>query len=100
MQTFKQRPVASSVKTPKAFFGILATLLLIGVGLLNLFHAYGDQILLQRALRLDNSVPSASASYQISFTIQDPDPVGSINLLLCSNSPLETQPCTAPSGMD
>ena len=99
MRVFKQRPIASTVKLHKVL-GISATLLLIGVGLSVIFPAYGDQILLQRSLRLDNALPGKTASYQISFTIQDPDAVGSLKLLLCGNSPLESDPCSAPAELD
>jgi hypothetical protein len=60
-------------------------------------HAAG---LLDRSLALLNSNASTATSYSISFTIPSNSPVGSIRFLFCSNSPLEIDPCDAPSGFD
>lgn len=56
--------------------------------------------LLDRSLTLSNSTPSSAASYTVNFTIPSGSPVGSVRFLFCSNTPLEDDPCDAPSGFD
>lgn len=74
---------------------------LIGVGLLvSLLPVYGNQPLSTRTLSLSGVTPSQVVSYQVSFSIDEPDDVGSVKLTFCSDSPLEGQPCTAPNGFD
>ncbi|HET7320245.1 MAG TPA: hypothetical protein VFI84_01505 [Candidatus Saccharimonadales bacterium] len=70
------------------------------ISLLILLPAYGNGNLTERAVTIDNPIVGQTATYQISFTIQDPDAVGSLSLQFCSNSPLEVEACIAPNGFD
>ena len=83
----------------------LAVLLLVPVlavvGVLSwLLPAYGNGQLTERSLQLSDSIPGHMSNYEIAFTIQDPDDVGSLKIEFCSNSPLEAEVCTQPSGLD
>lgn len=52
-----------------------------------------------RYARVANSEPSAATQYTIGFDYTNTGvPVGSVRLLFCGNSPLHSEPCTAPSG--
>lgn len=77
----------------------LSVALLILAGLLHLGTAYGDQ-LPSRSIELSSANASATDTYQLTFTIPQPEILGSIRLQFCSESPLIGQPCTLPIGMD
>lgn len=54
-----------------------------------------------RRLQISNSTPGASnVSYDVSFAIATPGTLGSIEIQICSNSPLLNEPCTPPTGFD
>ena len=53
----------------------------------------------QRSLYMQSSVPNAVTNYTVSFQYMSPDPVGSVDLLYCM-SPVPTDPCVAPVGLD
>ncbi|GAC1498699.1 MAG: hypothetical protein NVS1B10_00730 [Candidatus Saccharimonadales bacterium] len=53
-----------------------------------------------RKLQLASSTTSASTDYTFSFTIANNSNIGSISLLLCTNSPIETDSCVLPNGID
>lgn len=76
--------------------GIVASL--IGVGLLHLSQAYGDQ-LPSRSITLSRATPSANDTYQIRFTIPNNETLGSIELQICTEGPLPGT-CTGPTGLD
>ena len=65
-----------------------------------LMPAYGNGQLTERTLQLTDSFPTHMSNYEVAFTIQDPDAVGSLKVQFCSNSPLEAETCTQPSGLD
>lgn len=52
-----------------------------------------------RSIKMSSSVAGAVATYEISFDIATPGPLGSISIQFCSNSPIFPDPCTAPAGM-
>lgn len=54
----------------------------------------------QRSVRIGTSTISATTSHSYQFTIQSNASVGSISFRYCSNSPLYTQPCSAPTGLN
>jgi len=56
--------------------------------------------LLSRSLQIQNSTPGANTVYVASFTINSSSSVGSLQILLCSNTPLESDSCTPPSGLN
>src|SRR6185312_12972173 len=53
-----------------------------------------------RSLQISDSSVSADTIYTFSFTINTSTPVGSLRILLCSNSPLIDDSCTVPGGLD
>lgn len=53
-----------------------------------------------RSLVIGTSTSGATTSYILKFDIQTVAVLGSIELDFCSNSPLLTQPCTAPNGFN
>lgn len=54
-----------------------------------------------RGLVLGNSYPSATTTYKFFLTINTASSgIGSIKILLCSNSPLIDDSCTIPAGLD
>lgn len=54
-----------------------------------------------RGLELGNSYPSATTTYRFFLTINTASSgIGSIKILLCSNSPLIEDSCTIPTGLD
>jgi hypothetical protein len=65
-----------------------------------LLPAYGDQLLLQRSVRLLDATPGVSTTYTVSFTLPAAETLGSIQMQFCSNDPLIGYPCTAPAGFD
>ncbi len=56
--------------------------------------------LTSRSWQLLNSAPSATTDYTATFTISNTSTIGSLGILLCSNSPLEDDTCTLPAGLD
>jgi hypothetical protein len=80
---------------------MVAVLVLTISGLLTFWLSVsGDQVLPQRSLLLLDSLPGATTSYTVSFTIATPATLGSISITFCSNDPLLTDPCDAPAGFD
>src|SRR6185312_9196459 len=61
--------------------------------------AYGADLPARSVLMSDDRA-SVVATYLLSFTIPAPETLGSIKLQFCSNDPLFSDPCTAPSGFD
>lgn len=55
---------------------------------------------LNRSLTLASPLTSVSASYTIGLTITNPASIGSLQILFCSNDPLEADPCNVPAGLD
>lgn len=53
-----------------------------------------------RGVQLNSSYPSATTTYKFFFTINTASTIGSYVILLCSNSPLQEDSCTIPSGLD
>ena len=82
-------------------FGLLAALLLWGVGPLYLFvsRASGAEFA-TRELKMSDNLVNVTAEYTLSFSGQTAGTVGSIRLQLCSNDPFPGTACTAPAGLD
>ena len=76
------------------------TALLIVAGLFYVFMPPVSALATQRSVLISDGTASATATYTLAFTISAPETLGSIKLLFCANSPLLTEPCTAPSGFD
>ncbi len=53
-----------------------------------------------RSLELANDAPSATTDYNLSFTFATSGSRGSMDILFCSNSPLQDDSCTLPTGLD
>ncbi len=77
----------------------LLVALLTVVGLLHMSTAFGAE-LPSRSIELSSASVSAADTYQLTFTIPNPETLGSIKLQFCSESPLVGTPCTLPTGMD
>ena len=56
--------------------------------------------LTSRSLQLYNAAPGTSTTYTFSLTINTASTIGSLDLLICSNSPLQDDGCTMPAGLD
>lgn len=77
---------------------IVTALSFMGVPFVRVVHAEGVS---SRYAKLSNSLPSELSRYDVGFTYTNTGvPVGSVRLQFCGNSPLLTEPCTAPTGMD
>ncbi len=63
-------------------------------------QAYAGETLVDRSLFVQNNTPGATSLYTVTFTISEPSTLGSIEMLFCSNSPLQDDSCTTPVGMD
>lgn len=53
-----------------------------------------------RGVQLQNSFPGATTTYKFFVTLTTASTVGSLRILLCSNSPLIDDSCTIPTGLD
>lgn len=53
-----------------------------------------------RSVQLGSAIPSAVDSYNFSFSVPSITNLGSIAFLFCSNSPLLSESCTPPAGLD
>jgi hypothetical protein len=80
---------------------ILIVTLIILAGFLYAYFpkAYGAE-LPNRSLTLSDNRVNISAIYQLGFNIPASETLGSIELQICSNNPIPTQPCTVPAGFD
>jgi len=74
--------------------------LLAGAGPFSIKYAAAAQILFRSMKISDNHAGDAGVTYNTSFFIPTSGTVGSIELLFCSNSPLDGDTCTTPSGFD
>ena len=70
-----------------------------GVGLFYFTRAYGANFP-QRSLEIGDSTSAAVTDYKLSFTVPAVETLGSIQLQICSNSPLVGDACAAPAGFD
>ncbi len=78
---------------------ILAVLLIVVVPLCYVSGAFAAE-LIDRSIRLIDPKPSQNTSYVLAYNIQQSNNVGSVSYLFCSNSPIPSQPCTAPAGLN
>jgi hypothetical protein len=83
-------------------YGLFASLLLILTILPACFLVIPVQAtgLNNRSWQLLNDAPGVTTDYTASFTIANSSTIGSLGILLCSNSPLEGDNCTLPAGLD
>lgn len=85
---------------PKLRAATLTSLLvLVSLLVLTMTPVWADR-LGSRGIELGNSYPSATTTYRFFLTINSSTSIGSIEILLCSNSPLIEDSCTIPSGLD
>lgn len=56
--------------------------------------------LLNRSITLSSSFINENVTHTFQFDTQTASNIGSIEFLYCSNSPLFTEPCVAPAGLD
>lgn len=81
-------------------FQLLATLALLAALVTLNFASTTGASLPSRSLLLSDNQASATANYVFSFDIPAPQVIGSLKFQICANSPLLSDPCTAPSGFD
>jgi hypothetical protein len=53
----------------------------------------------ERSLYMNDTAPSATTFYRVSFRYMSPDPVGSVDMLFCED-PIPYHPCVTPPGLD
>lgn len=53
-----------------------------------------------RSLQLLSDAPGVTTTYTFSFTVSNISTIGSMDLLFCSNTPLQYDGCTTPAGFD
>jgi len=53
----------------------------------------------ERSLYMSSTIPGEAASYTISFRYMSPEPVGSVDMLFCTD-PIPYHPCIPPPGLD
>src|SRR5579862_1416700 len=56
--------------------------------------------LTNRSVTLGSAIASATDSYNFNFTVQSTSNLGSIAFDFCSNSPILSEPCIPPAGLD
>lgn len=61
--------------------------------------ATGAMRLQERSLYVANNNPGATSAYTLSFRYMSPTPVGSVDLLFCTD-PIPYHPCDVPAGLD
>ena len=91
----------SGIKTSRSVtvFSLIILMTALFVGMVP--SVYAETQVLNRFDKTSDSRISASATHLIGFTYTDTlTPVGSINFEFCSNDPVSTSPCVAPSGFD
>src|SRR5665213_1083258 len=76
-------------------------LLLVFALLLNTRVALADDEASNRSVTLSNSSASAISNYLVSFVLNNTStPLATIEIQICSNSPLTVDPCDIPVGLD
>ncbi len=93
------RPSLKTVVT-RIISSFVMVSLLCAAGPFAMSKAHAGQVQ-QRSVTIVDPTPEASSvTYHLSFNIATPSTLGSIEILFCDNSPLVTDPCTAPWGFD
>lgn len=95
------RPYVQSGKSKPRFVApMLSIVVCASLLLLTMAPVWADR-LGDRGVELGNSYPSATTTYRFFMTLSTSSPdLGSIKILLCSNSPLIDDDCTIPAGLD
>ena len=79
---------------------LVSLLALVSLLVLTVAPVWADR-LGSRGVELGNSYPSATTTYKFFLTINTASAgIGSIKILMCSNSPLIDDSCTIPAGLD
>src|ERR1700757_2799133 len=70
-------------------------------GLLRFDFGVGQAATLtNRSIQIGSATPSGSTNYLFQFFVPSTTTLGSIVFQFCSNTPLFTDPCVAPNGLD
>jgi hypothetical protein len=85
---------------PKASHLLLAIGLLVGFWPLIIAKTAHGLTLTSRSISVSTAEPSAVATHDFQFTYASTSPVGSIVFEYCDNSPLFTEPCNIPPGLN
>jgi len=84
-----------SMKHHPGFLGLITVCLWLALG----HQVYAAQ-LTNRQVQISTATPSAVAAHAFSLTYPTTNSVGSVVFLYCINSPLFSDPCTAPAGIN
>lgn len=84
--------------TKSRFLAVIVVLFLTVLTIQPLFVQAAD--LVNRSIQLGSSFASDNTTHEYDFTTVTPGIVGSIQFQYCSNSPLFSEPCTAPAGLN
>ena len=95
----RQRRFSLRRARPQAVSVLLAVLLLLGVAYPLIKPVAGAQ-LGNRSLQLSANDVSSKAEYQLTFETSTAGDIGSVTAEFCSNTALENDPCTPPTGFD
>jgi hypothetical protein len=92
----------SKLSLGRVRYGLLAGLLLVLASLpaFCLTLPVAASGLNNRSWQLLNDAPGATTDYATTFTFSNSSTIGSLNILLCSNSPLQDDVCALPLGLD
>lgn len=85
------------LQNQKAIAAALALLMVVPV--LSFLRSADAAELKQRSIRVATSVPNSVTDHTIGFDVATAGTLGSIEFKYCSNSPLPSDPCTAPAGL-
>jgi hypothetical protein len=88
----------SLVRVSRSIFASLLLCLLAVTVPLTVYAQTGG--LANRSWQVVNSALGATTDYTLSFTISNNITLGSLNILLCSNTPLQDDSCDLPTGVD
>jgi hypothetical protein len=81
--------------------GLLASLLLAAIlPTLLIVQAVSAAGLSNRSLRLDDIRAASTTDYTLTFTVDSASTLGSLKIMVCNNSPIDTDPCDLPSSLD
>lgn len=81
-------------------FTLVITALLVWAVLFGVSAPVFAAQVLNRGVRLSTTIPNVASQYDFTFDLQTATSTGSIAFEFCSNSPIPSNPCTAPVGMD
>jgi hypothetical protein len=86
-------------RVPKQILPVAVVVMVASVFVLSSGMSYAANLIDRRFL-LSNSQVGATTTYMVNLTVATSGTLGSLQIMVCSNSPLEVEGCIAPSGFD